>query len=115
MNCYMILLEWHGLIQWQKNLMDALKENVSLSLFIEFWKSLFATLDAAPSIIAHFQFIIEKISDKHKRPSAGKAIVQHNRNSKGTRKQEETKVPLEIHQTQECILALQQILHSFNT
>lgn len=52
---------------------DALNENVSLSPFVEFGKSLFARFDAAPSIIVHFQFIIEKISDKHRRPSAGKA------------------------------------------
>jgi len=75
--------ESHGRIEWR---------HLSLTLH---WilKVAFARFDAAPSIRAHFQFIIEEISDKHNRPSAGKAIVQHKRNSKGRRKQEETKVP----------------------
>lgn len=60
-----MILEWHGLVQ--KN-----TEWKRLSPSAEFWKSLFARLDAAPSIIAHFQLIIEKISDKHKRLSVAK-------------------------------------------
>lgn len=68
-----------------------MNENVSLSLFLELAKSLFARFGAEPSAEAHFQFIIEeKSSDKHKRLSAGKATVQHNRNSKAMRKQEAT-------------------------
>lgn len=68
-----------------------MNENVSLLLFLELAKSLFARFGAEPSAEAHFQFIIEeKSSDKHKRLSAGKATVQHNRNSKA-RKQEATK------------------------
>lgn len=56
-------------------------------------KSLSARCGAEPSAEAHFQFIIEeKSSDKHKRLSAGKATVQHNRNSKATRKREVTEV-----------------------
>lgn len=70
-----------------------MNENVSLSLFLDLSKSLLARCGAEPSAKADFQFIIEEKSrDKHKRLSAGKATVQHNRNSKAMRKQEVTEV-----------------------
>lgn len=76
--------------------MDVLNENISLSLFLELAKFLFAQFaqfGAEPSAKAHFQFIIDKKrSEKHERLSAGKATVQHNRNSKAMRKQEVTEV-----------------------
>lgn len=91
MNSYMTLPEWHGVIQWQKNLMDALNENVFLSPCIPFLRALFARFDSAPSTIAHFQFIKEKIVTNI-RGSVGKAIVKCNRNTKAPRKQEENKI-----------------------
>lgn len=64
--------------------MDVLNENVSFSLFLKLSKSLLIRCGAEPSAKAHFQFTIEEKScDKHKRLSAGKATVQHNRNSQG--------------------------------
>lgn len=86
----MTLPEWHALIQWQKNLMDALNENVFLSPCIPFLQALFARFDSAPSTTTHFQFIKEKIVT-NTRGSVGKAIVKCNRNTKVPRKQEENK------------------------
>lgn len=96
-----------------------MKTSLSLSLFLDLSKSLFARCGAEPSAKAHFQFIIEeKGSDKHKRLSAGKDTVQHKWNSKAMRKQEVMEVSgtnQNYTKTQESSFAPQHILHSSNT